>query len=61
MKIGIDNTTYLTFLACVYLVFIGVITLIISKIYKKSLKESATSLFTKGIIPTIKAERAKNL
>lgn len=61
MKIGIDNTTYLTFLACVYLVFIGVIALIISKIYKKSLKESATSLFTKGIIPTIKAERAKNL
>jgi hypothetical protein len=60
MKIGIDNTTYLTFLACVYLVFIGVTTLIISKVYKKSLKESATSLFTKGIIPTIKAERAKN-
>jgi ABC-type dipeptide/oligopeptide/nickel transport system permease component len=61
MKIGIDNTTYLTFLACVYLVFIGVIALIVSKIYKKSLKESATSLFTKGIIPTIRAERSKNL
>ena len=60
MKIGIDNTTYLTFLACVYLVFIGVTALIISKVYKKSLKESAISLFTKGIIPTIKAERAKN-
>ena len=59
MKIGIDNTTYLTFLACVYLVFIGVIALIVSKIYKKSLKESATSLFTKGIIPTIRAERSK--
>ena len=61
MKIGIDNTTYLIFLACVYLVFIGVIALIVSKVYKKSLKESATSLFTKGIIPTIRAERSKNL
>ena len=60
MKIGIDNTTYLTFLACAYLVFIGVIALIVSKIYKKSLKESAVSLFTKGIIPTIRAERSKN-
>ena len=60
MKIGIDNTTYLTFLAFVYLVFIGVIALVISKVYKKSLKDSATSLLTKGIIPTIKAERAKN-
>ncbi len=60
MKIGIDNTTYLAFLAFVYLVFIGVIALAISKVYKKSLKDSATSLLTKGIIPTIKAERAKN-
>ena len=59
MKIGIDNTTYLIFLACVYLVFTGVIALVISKIYKKSLKESATSLLTKGIIPTIRAERSK--
>ena len=60
MKIGIDNTTYLAFLAFVYLVFIGVIALAISKVYKKSLKDSATSLLTKGIISTIKAERAKN-
>lgn len=60
MKIGIDNTTYLAFLAFVYLVFIGVISLVISKVYKRSLKDSATSLLTKGIIPTIKAERAKN-
>lgn len=60
MKIGIDNTTYLTFLACAYLVFIGVISLIISKVYKKGLKESAMSVLTRGIIPTIKSERAKN-
>ena len=60
MKIGIDNTTYLTFLACAYLVFIGVIALIISKVYKKGLKESAMSVLTRGIIPTIKSERAKN-
>ena len=60
MKIGIDNTTYLAFLAFVYLMITGVTVLIISKVYKKSLKDSATSLLTKGIIPTIKAERAKN-
>ena len=60
MKIGIDNTTYLAFLAFVYLMITGVTVIIISKVYKKSLKDSATSLLTKGIISTIKAERAKN-
>ncbi len=60
MKIGIDNATYLTFLACVYLVYIGVIALIVSKMHKKSFKESVISLFSKGIIRTLRAGKSKN-
>lgn len=59
MKIGIDNTTYLTFLFCLYLVFIGVVALVVSKVYNKNLKETSMDLLKKGLIPTIRAERAK--
>ena len=59
MEIGFNNTTYLTFLFCLYLVFLGVTALVVSKIYKKSLKESSMDLLKKGLILTIRAEREK--
>lgn len=59
MEIGINNTTYLTFLFCLYLVFFGLVALVVSKIYNKSFRETATNILRKGVISTIKKVRAE--